>query len=167
MNYERLFRKMLDTCIKYNSVDSYLFGRNGCFIKEDPRQENSSHAYNYAVYILNKVNKENPNLKLPDKYLSAIEKELNKEDLGRIDIYAIFKCILAQLTLENKKMASFTIQNDEKINLLNGLKQKFEEYQDALKNCDYAEGDMYADGLYGYINDKNDEYFKETGARIL
>jgi len=167
MDYDELLRSFLKMSIKYDCVEKYLLGTEGFHVKENPGDRFSPHAFDYAVKIYNEVNVEEPSLNLPQKYVQALEKALSKKEVDGIDVYCIFKCLFAQLNLEHKKESSFNISLDEKIRLLNLLRQKIDLVKELLINCDYAEGELYQDGLYGFINKKNDDFSKQTGSKLL
>ena len=167
MNYNLLFRKYLNIAIEDNCIKDYLLGESGFIVKEDPYSNHTHHAFDYAVLVYNEVNKERPELNLANKYVQALLNELLKEGLKEKSVYSIFRCILAQLRFEKEKRASFILSNEDQMRLLSLLKEKIELIKKKKKKCDYAEGELYSDGLYGYINEKNSEYTDTTGKKLL
>ena len=167
MNYDELFRKLLDNCIKYNSVENYLLGKFTSYVREDPNSSHTHHAFDYAVKVYNEVNNERPKLGLSSKFVEILLEELSKENLGNVDVYSIFRCLLAQLRLEREGKASFNLSKENKEKLLRMIKEKIELMKEMLKQSKYAEGDLYEEGLYGYLNKAYSEYYNKTGNKII
>ncbi len=167
MNYDLLFRKFLQIAIEKDCINDYLVGRLGFRVKEDPNSDHTHHAFDYGVLVYNEVNKEQPELKLANKFVEALEKELSNEEIRDIYLYSVFRCVLAQLRLEREEKATFNLSVEDKEKLFGMLKEKIELMKEKLQQSEYAEGELYKDGLYGYINDANNEYFNKTGNKII
>ena len=167
MNYDLLFRKLLQIAIERDCINDYLVGRLGFRVKEDPNSDHTHHAFDYGVLVYNQVNKEKPELSLSQKYVESLEKELSKDDIRDIYIYSVFKCILAQLRFEREGKATFNLSIEDKEKLLSMLKGKIDIMKEKLKQSKYAEGELYENGLYGYLNDANNEYYNKTGNKII
>ena len=86
MNYDLLFRKFLQIAIERDCINDYLVGRLAFRVKEDPNSEHTHHAFDYGILVYNNVNKEQPELNLPVKYVEALEKELSNENIRDIKI---------------------------------------------------------------------------------
>ena len=75
MNYDLLFRKLLQIAIERDCINDYLVGRLGFRVKEDPNSDHTHHAFDYGVLVYNQVNKEKPELNLSQKYVESLEKD--------------------------------------------------------------------------------------------
>ena len=167
MNYDLLFRKFLQIAIERDCINDYLVGRLAFRVKEDPNSEHTHHAFDYGILVYNNVNKEQPELNLPVKYVEALEKELSNENIRDIYLYSVFRCLLAQLRFEREGKATFNLSVEDKEKLLELLKAKTELIKDKLIKSKYEEDEFYHEGLYGYLNDANNEFFNKTGSKLL
>ena len=168
MDYETLCRKLLETALKYNAVDHYLLGKYTSYLSEDPNNSHSHHAFDFCMMVYNKVNHEKPDLKLSELYVNALLNELNRERLGNVDIFSILSCVLAQLKMEMRGEASFRIPANDLNHIGTLLKEQIRTHRKMLEESDYSLGELYSDGLYGYMVNMNKDYYekkKEAEAR--
>ena len=165
--YEKLFRDLLYVCIKNNQLDHYLFGKGGAYVSEGAPLTRSPHAVDYAVLVLNEVNAENPSLNLAEKFNETIENELAKEQFESIGFYYAFRCIYAQSKLEYYGNASFKLSDVLRKKLISAINSKMDQNSEQLSNCKYAEGEMYKNGIYGYIKDVDHDFYNKTGSKLL
>ncbi len=167
MEYEKLLRDYLDMAIRYNVLDRYLMGMSTFYVSSEPGDYKAPHAFYLGMNVYNKVNAEQPELKLSDRYVEELSKLLKSDKIGIVEVYSIFKCMLAQLKLENEKKATFEVSKENILMLLNSLRKRVSQFEDKLKNSEYAEGRFYENGTYEYMMKASENYYKETGKRIF
>lgn len=157
---------LLSTSIKYNSLIDFLLGKRGCYVRENPRDPNSPHAFYKFMLVYNDINSKYPALNLSTRFLYELQNKMSQKHLFS-ETYLVFKAILAQLNVEKNGKASFNVDKEELENLLNQLKNEVEQNKEIFSRLKCDEGEYYKDGVYGYIYDANENYYKQTGHKIL
>ncbi len=147
---EEIMKKSLKRCIEGDRLKSYLLGTGIYFIKEDPRFEDSPHAYYTAMKVYNDMNKTNPELKLDERFLNELNQILDGEDAG-FRTYEVFKCLKAQRDLENRKKESFKMDKEKLNAIIAKIRGIAEENKALLTRYSYKEGERYQGRMYEFL----------------
>lgn len=151
---EETLRNNLRIALKYNKLIEYLAGRGVYFVPSNKNEEKTPHAFYNSMLVFNKVNQEVPSLKLSKKYVEELETKINDKML-LTEIYGIFKCVLAQTKIEQEGKSTLDISMKDKKKIMETLKRVVEENKALLQSSKYLEGEMYNDGVYGFMNSES------------
>ncbi len=155
---EETLKKNLEIALKYNNLADYLLGRGAYFVSSDRRFDDSAHAFYNSMLVYNDYNRNNPNLRLSDRYLQTLLSKM-KGKLVLTELYGIFKCVLAQNQVEANGKSSLTISAKDKEKILTLLKKVISENKSMLEQSTYKEGQEFDDGVYGYMNSNSGKVF--------
>ena len=146
-------------CLNRNKLEWFLTGELG-----DTFQENDSITpTNYPVIFscIYRNHKKNPDLKIDEKFVSAIESLLNGSP---IRVYFGINALKYQTEYQKRGIATFNINNIKIYELARNAIKKNEE---KLKEITMYEGKTREDKMYGYIKECSEQIENNSGNKIL
>lgn len=167
MNLVHATQQKLKIAIYYNKVIDYLEGVGVYKIRNDPRDRQSLHAFNFSIECYNKLAAKCPQLELDRLFVEEILSKLKSDKCSVYDVYYLFNCLAAQLKLEKNGIASFEVEKSKLDEICRLLRGKTLTLQDDLKTCRDEKGEYYTDGMFGYMQSESNRVYHETGKRIL
>ncbi len=153
MNYDSLFENLLKVNLKNNTLRFYILGMGACFVKSDPRVEDSPHAFYNAMTVYNNFHGRYPSFNLDSRFVDVLNTSLqDKEDKTRV--YKVFKALQAQTQIERNGKASFKVNKEDRDALIKELEEMLAQSKEELSNIKYKEGENYPNGIFDFVTEE-------------